>query len=198
MNKTLRGGLLSSGIEGQRVLSSLPECDLTLMATCMGPLSAVIPRTCPSQTSPNAPWPRALKNQHSRCNHQHRVASHYVLVLMLMIQRAQLSYLRSVMFLRGTSFSSLSDAAFPAKQQLGLQSVMMVDERILLSLYSGLCRRPLTACKSFFLRYHTVDKDVTDVQSGQSSSQRYIEKQPITTTQRWHIRVRVTIHRNSN
>lgn len=31
----------------------------------------------------------------------------------------------------------------------------MVEERILLSLYSGLCRRPLTACNSFFLRYHT-------------------------------------------
>lgn len=31
----------------------------------------------------------------------------------------------------------------------------------MLSLYSGLFRRPLTACKSFFLRYHTKHKDET-------------------------------------
>lgn len=150
------GEVLSSNIQVQLVVMCFIGCELTFMATCMGLLSPLIPRTCPSQTSPNAPWPRALKNKVCyQYGHQHRQTD------ILTLCPGGL-YLRSVMFFRGTSFSSLSEAAFPAKQQLGLQSVMMVEERILLSLYSGLCRRPLTACRSFFLRYHTKDKDKTE------------------------------------
>ena len=37
------------------------EEELTFMATCMAVFSPFIPRTWPSYTSPNAPWPNALQ-----------------------------------------------------------------------------------------------------------------------------------------